>query len=140
MAEQKSQAVTLTAEQLQEIMINMAKEIRKPADPTPEQLAEKAQNEQMRADRGKMELDRIANRRLNQSLCDHSREDQTSNVVPIYNNQGGIGFLICQSCQAIIRAGERPTGAAGKDTENDIYDTNLFNRELRRSMKRPAMG
>ena len=39
MAEPKEQAVTLTPTQLKEMFVEMAKELRRPADPTEEQLA-----------------------------------------------------------------------------------------------------
>jgi hypothetical protein len=139
MSDQKSQAITLTADQLKEMLVTMAAEIRRPADPTPQQAAEIENNRRMREDRAQIELQKIAHRRLEQSMCDHSREDGSGACVPVYNNQNGIDFLACQSCQAIIHAGERPTtGDAAKDTENHIFDTQIYNRELRRYSRRPT--
>jgi hypothetical protein len=139
MSDQKPQAITLTAEQLKEMLVTMATELRRPADPTPQQAAEIENDKRMREDRAAIELEKIAKRKLEQSMCDHSREDGTGACVPVYNNQNGIDFLACQACQAIIHAGERPTkGDAAKDTENHIFDTQIFNRELRRYSRRPT--
>lgn len=139
MSDQKP-AITLTADQLQQMLTTMAREIRKPAEDTPAQAAEKEQSKQMRKDRAQIELNKRASQKLNQSLCDHSREDGTSACVPVYDNRGNVDFLICQANQCVIRHGERPTGEAAKDVEMHIFDTQIFNRELRRSAKRPAMA
>jgi len=92
----------------------------------------------MRADRSQLELQKAAERKINQELCDHSREDGTAACVPVYNNRGDIDFLICQTNQCIIRPEPRPTGEGAKDTEYHIYNTPMFNRELRRSARRPT--
>jgi|SRR6185312_1439740 len=137
-------AVTLTPEQLQDIISSAVstavREGRKPADPTPDEVAAAAQAKQMRKDRAELEKNKKENQKLNQSLCDHSREDGTSACVAVYNNRGNVDFLICQTNQCIIRPGQRPTGELGKDTEMHIYDTQIFNREYRRSQKRPSMA
>lgn len=48
----QNQAVTLTAEQLKDLMLTMAKELRKPADPTPEELAQAENDRKSRPQAG----------------------------------------------------------------------------------------
>lgn len=121
-----------------EQFMELVKELRRAPDPTPQQLAEIEQTRRMREDRARIELEKQERQKLERSMCDHSREDGTGACVPVYNNQGGIDFLACQQCQAIIHFGERPTGDRGKDTEHHIFDTAIFNRELRRYGRRPT--
>ena len=137
MSDQKP-GLNLSEQQVKDLFVAMAKEIRRPADPTPKEQAQIENDRKMREDRGKMELRKIEAKRLEQSMCDHSREDGTGACVPVYDEKSTVVCLICQTCQALIHAEPRPTGEIGRETENHIYDTRLFNREYRRSMRRPS--
>jgi hypothetical protein len=116
-------AVTLSAEQLQEMLMTMARELRKPADKTPEQLAEIEQSKNDRKATAQLQLRKIENKMAEQKACPHRRKDRTSCCV--YEYMGA--YLICQACQGIIHAGTRPEGDAGKETSTHIYDTRMFN-------------
>jgi hypothetical protein len=122
MSDQK-QAVTLTPDQLQQLLVNMAKEIRRPADPTPQQLAEIEDARKSREENARLQLAKLNNQMAVQSACTHRRKDRTTTCV--YEYMGS--YLICQQCQAIIHAGSRPAGNLGKETSNHLYDTRMFN-------------
>jgi len=129
MSEAKNQAVTLTAEQLKDLMLSMAAELRKPADPTPEQAAQKENDLRDRRSNAEMQLQIIRNRAAEQQACSHERRDGSSSCVYVYpqaNGQTG-NFVICQQCQAMIHPEPRPTGPLAQETQNHIYDTRLFN-------------
>ena len=117
------QAVTLTADQLKDLMLTMAKELRKPADPTPEQLAQKENDRLSREATARSQLEKMQRDQANRAACTHRRKDRTTSMV--YEYMGG--YLICQQCQAIVHAGARPEGDAGKETTNHFYDTRMFN-------------
>lgn len=119
----QNQAVTLTAEQLKDLMLTMAKELRKPADPTPEELAQAENDRKSRESTAKLQLEKLEREQANRMACTHRRKDRTTSMV--YEYMGG--YLICQQCQAIVHPGVRPGGDAGKETANHFYDTRLFN-------------
>ena len=126
----QNQAVTLTAEQLKEMLVEMAKEIRKPADPTPEQLAAIESDKETRRQQAELVRNQMENKRIEQSLCSHRRPRDSSSTC-VYVRDGN--YLICQQCQGMIHPEPRPTGEAGKETAHHIYDTNLFNTHLQLS-------
>ena len=129
----------ISLETLEAILNRFAAELRKPADPTEKELAQEEQDRKMRLERAEIEKQKLANRKIEQGLCDHSREDGTGACVPVYDERGMIRFLICQINQCIIRPGTRPTGPEAADCELHIFDNQLFSRELRRALRRPAM-
>jgi len=116
MSEQKT---GLTAEQMKELMLAMAQELRKPPLPTPEQQAAIDSDKQMRKEQAQLALARMENERRERLACIHRRKDGTNNAVYVPNGH----FMICQSCQAVIRPGTAPEGDLGVD----IYNTQLFN-------------
>lgn len=128
--EQLQKILAFQAEQNRIQMEKLAETLRKPLDPTPEQLAEKESNDSMRRATAESELQRIASRKREQAACSHLRRDGTSSCVFIYGdpsqpNQGN--YVICQQCNGKIRPEPRPTGLLAREWENDIFDTNLFN-------------
>lgn len=123
------QAVTLTPSQLKEMFVEMAKELRRPADPTPEQLAQKQTDQDARRQTAESQLQIMRNKAAEQKACTHTRTNGTSTCVYIYPQANGHtgNYVICQQCQAMIHAEPRPTGELAKETQSHIYDTNLFN-------------
>lgn len=113
------QKITMSAEQFEAMMLRMAQELRKPPEPTDEQKARMEQEKQMREDQAKLALARMENDRRERLACIHRRKDGTNNAVYVPNGH----FMICQSCQAVIRPGTAPEGDLGVD----IYNTALFN-------------
>lgn len=135
--EKQNQAVSLTPEQLQDMLLTMAKELRRPADLTPEQLAQQQTDREQRAANAQMQAEKERRRRLEQAACTHCRRDGTSTCVYVYPdaNYAHTGnFLICQQCQGMIHPEPRPTGPIAKEVENHIFDTNLFNLHYQKSM------
>ena len=126
---EKEQAVTLTPSQLKEMFVEMAKELRRPADPTPEQEAQKQTDQDARRSTAEMQLQIIRNKRAEQEACTHMRRDGSSSCVYVYPQSSGVtgNFVICQQCQAMIHPEPRPTGPLAQETQNHIYDTRLFN-------------
>src|SRR5690348_8979351 len=97
MAEEK--AVTLTPSQLKDLMVEMAREIRRPADLSAEEIAAAEQDKKMRADTAQLEIAKAANRRwLQEYGCDHNREDGTCAAVHVAN----MGLIQCQRCNALV--------------------------------------
>jgi hypothetical protein len=129
MSDPKSQAITLTADQLKEMLVTMAAEIRRPADPTPEQAAQKLTDQEARRSTAEMQFQIMRNRQAEQSACSHTRRDGSSSCVYVYPQASGAtgNFVICQQCQAMIHPEPRPTGALAQETQSHIYDTRLFN-------------
>lgn len=118
MSDQK-QTATVPVDLLKELIAA----IKAPPAPTPQQLAEQEQAKRDRASTAQLQLDRLNREQANRMACTHRRKDRTTTMV--YEYMGG--YLICQQCQAIVHAGERPTGEAGKETANHFYDTRMFN-------------
>lgn len=138
MSNQNEAAVTLTASQLKEMFVEMAKEIRRPADPTPEQLAQKENDRASRRSNAEGQLELLRQKRALQKACTHTRPGNgSSTCVYVYAqaNQPNTGhYVICQQCQAMIHPEPRPTGPLGKDLENHIFDTGLFNIHYQKAM------
>lgn len=134
-------AVTLTPDQLKDLLVSMAQELRKPADPTPEQLAQKQNDLEARKGIAQMQLEGIEAKKRLQAACAHTRAfNGSSTCVYIYPQSDGKSgnYVICQQCQAIIHPGVRPEGPLGKDLENHIFDTQLFNIHYQKAMSSPT--
>jgi hypothetical protein len=105
---------------MKDMLVAVLQEARKPADPTPQQIAQLEQDQAMRKEQGALVLLTLANKRREQEACIHMRRDNTTTAVYI----AGGNYIICQHCQAKIRPGVAPAGDDGQD----FYDTPLFNR------------
>jgi len=114
-----SDKISMSAEQFEAMMLRMAQELRRPPDPTPEQQAAMESDKQMRKEQAQLALARMENERRERLACIHRRKDGTNNAVYVPNGH----FMICQSCQAVIRPGTAPEGDLGVE----IYNTQLFN-------------
>lgn len=122
------------AEQNRLSMLELAKALRAPADLTESEQAVKEQELAMRKERGKIELQRIQGREIEQENCIHIRKDGTSTCVHIHGDNSLNDFMICQQCQGMIHAGAPPTGALAKEFEHGhIFNTRLFNEHLIKS-------
>src|SRR6266704_5729693 len=96
--EQKEKTLTLTASQLQEMLVTMAKEIRRPADPTPKEQRELDRDYQDRLEGAKAVRQQMANRAWQKKTCSHRRTNGTTCAVFV----GSLSLMICQHCQALI--------------------------------------
>lgn len=122
-------SVTLTADQLQQMFITMAREIRKPADPTPQELAQIESDKAMREETARLQRAKVDKVAADQAACVHRRKDRSTHCVYEYSGQ----YLICQGCQGIIKPEPRPTGDAAKETSHHIYNTRMFNEHFTES-------
>lgn len=130
----QNQAVTLTAEQLKELMVAMAQELRKPPEPTEAEKAAIEQDLQFRRDRGQQELQRLANKRQEQATCLHLRKDGSSTCVHIFGTNNLNDYMICQQCQGMIHADPAPSGPLAREFEQGhIFNTRLFNEHFIKS-------
>jgi rRNA-processing protein FCF1 len=96
---QEKPSVSFTAEQLQEMLRTVLQEARKPADPTPAQIAELEAAQTARKQQAELVLAEAARKKAEQEACIHLRRDGTSTGVYVENGN----YIICQQCQAIIR-------------------------------------
>ena len=118
-------SINLTTEQLREILVDMAREIRKPADPTPQEAAQFESEQRMRAENAKLIAEEHKRKRwMQEHGCAHQRANGSTTCVHVAN----LGVLICQHCQALIY----PEGAKG--VPEGIYDTALFNKHFSLSL------
>jgi hypothetical protein len=119
---QQSGGMNITAEQLMEIL----KEVRKPADPTPLELRKLEQQQEARKQMGLKQRDIEENNRRIRRFCSHIRRDGTARVVHVKGHHfvGDPGYLICQKCRAIIKPGTAPKN----NYQDHFYDTELFNK------------
>lgn len=115
-----SQGITLTPEQLKEMLLTMAAELRRPPDPTPQELAQREQDLRDRRATAEQQLHNMEMRRARQLTCSHLRSNGSTTAVYVQN----LNLMICQHCQALIY----PVGQNG--VEEGIYDTALFNKLL----------
>lgn len=84
----------------QDQLLALIKEMRKPADPTPEQIAQKQGEIENRKHIAQQEHAKQANRKAEQEYCPHTRyEDGSTRMVYVQNGN----YLICQACQFILR-------------------------------------
>jgi hypothetical protein len=124
MSNASQEKISLSTDQFESMMARLLAEARKPAELTEEQQEEqdrkkqaREQDKELRRQQAQLELERIANRKIEQSMCSHKHKNQNTCTVHVQNGN----YLLCLHCQAVIR----PTGAVGGDS--DIFDTNLFN-------------
>jgi hypothetical protein len=136
MSDQKT--VTLTMDQLQALAKSFGEEFRKKPEPTESEQAQIENDLRMRRDRGEQELQKIANKKLVQSICTHTRiENGTTRTVHIYGSNNLDDYMICQECNAFIHAGGPPADPVmAKEFENHIFDTRLFNLHYKLSQAR----
>lgn len=107
----EEQPVTPTLSLTPEQLMEMIREMRKPSDKTPEQLAKEADDKQRRADQAQLVHIRNENRVREQNMCPHlRREDGSARTVYVQNGN----FIICQECQKIMRP------------ETDLQEFNRF--------------
>lgn len=67
---------------------------------------------------------KLAQKKADQHACTHKHANGHSHMVLVYdNNRAGTNYLMCQSCQAVIRPGVAPENYGGLV----IFDTNLYN-------------
>lgn len=141
MSNPKESGINLSPEQLKELMVAMAAELRKPADPTEQEQAQIQNDLQMRRERGETELQKIANKRAIQSICQHTRPvDGTTHCVHIYGTNNLTDYMICQGCGAQIHAEPRPAAGSplAKELEHHIFDTRMFNQHYMMSNRRTS--
>lgn len=119
------QGLTLSLEQLKELLISMAQELRKPADPTPEQAAAIEQSKADRKATAQAALRAQVNRNNAKKTCTHLRSNGSTCAVYVQNMQ----LMICQHCQALVYP-ESMLKHGVPEEEGAVYDTNLFNRLL----------
>jgi hypothetical protein len=137
MSDPKQQTVTLTMDQLKDLAKAFGEEFRKPPEPTEAEAAQIENDLRMRRERGGQELQKIENRKLIQSICEHLRTDGTSRAVHIFGSNNLTDYMICQECTAMIHAEPRPTeGPLAKEFENHIFNTQLFNKHYLKSQQR----
>jgi hypothetical protein len=128
-----SQALALTADDLRDIIASAVTaavaESKKPAPPTEQELAQIAQDQQMRKDTAQDVLRAQANKLANQKVCSHEhpkREGSQSHCVWVKEeNPASPGYILCQLCQGKVRP-EVP--AEQRMDTQAIYDTQMFNK------------
>jgi hypothetical protein len=142
MAEKPEQNVSLSAKDLQTLISTAVKTaveaVTQPTEMEQFELEEKRQRreqqrlqieqeQQTRRETAQQQLAELASKRANQRICTHKHRKGDSHAVFITDELGG--YMLCQKCQGIIRAGEAPKNYGG----SVIYDTNLFNRIMQES-------
>ena len=134
MSEPNKQALTLTAEQLREMFVTFAQELRKPPEPTEAEAAQIESDKQMRRETALLQKQRMENKRFEQAACLHTRpQNNTSTCVNVRDIESmtGVPTLICQMCQGFIHPEPRPSNPVlAKEWEGHIFDTQLFNRHF----------
>ena len=63
--------------------------------------------------------------RFEKETCTHEHRNGVSHGVKVEEKAPSPGYILCQSCQANVRPGPKPTE---NSDPRAIYDTNLFNR------------
>ena len=105
-------------------------EARKPEPLTERQEKEIAQAQEGRRATAESVLEEIEAKKQGQLICTHKHATGESHGVFIE----GSDYILCQKCQAKIRAGVAPEGYKG----SFIYDTNKFN-EIFQSLRTADM-
>ena len=88
-----------TVSVLKEMLVSVLQEARKPADPTPEELAARESDREMRKQTALQALGVQQSKIAEQEACVHLRRDGTTTGVYVENGN----YIICQQCQKIIR-------------------------------------
>jgi hypothetical protein len=121
----KEQTLTLTYEQL----INLVNEIRKPAPPTDQELAEIETAQAERLANANSVKEKMARKRQNQAVCTHrhNRKDGgASHVVLVHDNDypgQSAGYVYCQACEVRVRP---DTPLWRKLDPGAVFDDKLF--------------
>src|SRR5690348_4277239 len=102
--ESVSEQKGFSLEQVEAMMARLVSEMKKPAEPTPEEKAKMEAAKADRAEQAKLSLAVMEGKRREREACIHRRKDGTNATVYVANGH----FMICQACQAVIRPGERP--------------------------------
>ena len=124
--------MNLTPEDLQNIVVAAIAAAKQPSELEQLALEEKrdeiearkaqiTQENQMRAESAQQQIAIMEGKRTMQKLCTHKHRRGDTHCVFITDDLGG--YILCQKCQAVIRAGEAPS----KNDAGIIYNTALFN-------------
>lgn len=123
MAENK--AVSLTAEDLKDVLRTVIEEARKPVVTEQDQRVIDQRQQERAQSVQQLEAERANTEWIQTKICPHRRRDNTPRTV-LNNfpaNSGGT-FMVCQKCQAVIR----PSDEKGTRFEGGvIYSTDIFN-------------
>jgi len=92
--------IGLTADDLQKLV----EALKAPAAPTPEQLAQKMQDEQMRREQASLVLQEMEQKRINQEACSHMRQNGSTPAVFVQDG----AYMICQHCQKQVFRDQEP--------------------------------
>ena len=116
--------LTFTSAQLKELMLEMAKELRRPADKTPEEAAAIETDKKMRMDAALAIKQQMDNKKAQQKACRHIRANGSTCAVHV----ASMGLMICQHCHALILPENANPEAGGYGPVGGIYDNDLFNK------------
>lgn len=137
-AKHENKSVAITIDDLRQILADQSKQnaetlqavleaVKKPTVIEQKKLNEEekilaAKNEE-RKENSAAQLQIIQNKRAFQRIHTHKHRNGTSHCVGVKEGGEGVGYILCQFCQAKVRPGDTPRDYKG----NDIYDTGLFN-------------
>lgn len=96
--------VALSGDQLQELITAAIAAAKQPPAPTPEELAQKEQEREMRRQQAELVLLEAENKRRAQEACAHMRRDGSTPAVYVQDGN----YIICQHCQKVIRPAAEP--------------------------------
>lgn len=128
MPETKSEAVTITKEDLQALITSAITAARAPnvieqreLDKQEKLHLQELENRKKTAEQIK---DKMEQDKWSRMTCSHQHSDAARGTHLVYVMESrGPGYLLCQACIAKIRPGAAPQGYKG----GDIYDTAKFN-------------
>jgi hypothetical protein len=125
-----SEAVTLTKDDLKELLVAVIQETNKPKPPSNAEIAEIQQAQQMRRETADSVKLRKENEKFLQSQCTHEHSKQAgggTHAVYVRDNDhpADAGFILCQFCQIRVR----PESDKWRKLDPDAtFDTALFNK------------
>lgn len=125
-----SEAVTLTKSDLKDLLVAVVQEANKPKPPTPQEVAEIQQAQEMRRETADSVKLRKANEKFIQSQCTHEHSKQAgggTHAVYVRDNDhpADAGYILCQFCQIRVR----PDSEKWRQLDPDAtFDTALFNK------------
>lgn len=125
-----SQALTLSKDDLKEILAAAIAEAKKPEPPNEKEIAEIQQAQQMRRETADSVKLRKENEKFLQSQCTHEHSKQAgggTHAVYVRDNDhpADAGFILCQFCQIRVR----PESEKWRQLDPDAtFDTALFNK------------
>jgi hypothetical protein len=125
-------AMNFTVEDIQNIIATAINASKEPSELEKLALEEKRaeiearkaqieQDQQTRAETARQQIAIMENKRAVQRLCTHKHRKGDTHCVFISDDLGG--YILCQKCQAVIRAGVAPKS----NDSGVIYDAALFN-------------